>query len=118
MDLSEFKAWFEGFTESMNSPPNKKQWDRIKEKIDAIDGRAVVYREYVDRWIARPWRHTDPWITYCNGMSVSNGIARARADAADLAVRSTGVTWQSNADVDEPLNATTFNSHGAMNMLW
>lgn len=34
MTLSEFKAWFSGFTESMDSTPNEKQWGRIKERVE------------------------------------------------------------------------------------
>jgi len=27
MTLQEFKAWFSGYTEAMNGPPNATQWD-------------------------------------------------------------------------------------------
>jgi hypothetical protein len=37
MKLSEFKAWFSGYTESMEGTPSKKQWERIKEQVEAID---------------------------------------------------------------------------------
>ena len=46
--VSEFKAWFEGFTEAMDGPPDAKQWERIVSKIKAIDGTpmpTVVIRE-------------------------------------------------------------------------
>jgi hypothetical protein len=59
MTLAEFKAWFDGFTESMDGPPSKKQWDRIKERVAQVNGevltREVLYRDrywpdYIRRW--------------------------------------------------------------------
>lgn len=49
MTLSEFKAWFSGFTEMMDGPPNADQWSRIQARIKEIDDRPaskpVAYRE-------------------------------------------------------------------------
>lgn len=42
MTPSEFKAWFEGFTEAFDKPPTKAQWDRVKARVAEIDGRAVT----------------------------------------------------------------------------
>ena len=50
MTLSEFKAWFEGFTEDMDSAPNKKQWERIKARVKEIDGAVTTYPVFVDRY--------------------------------------------------------------------
>ncbi len=50
MTMQEFKAWFEGFTESMSGPPNKKQWERIKERVGQIDGVATTQRIFIDRY--------------------------------------------------------------------
>lgn len=51
MNLEEFKAWFDGFTESMDRPPNKKQWARIKERVAEITpGPATTYPVFVDRY--------------------------------------------------------------------
>ena len=78
MTLSEFKAWFEGFTESMDGPPNAAQWERIQSKIATIDDKPIpvtVYREYVDRF--RPYWPASPQpLIYRgarDGMSVSLG---------------------------------------------
>lgn len=30
MHLSEFKAWFEGFTENIQGVPTEAQWNRLK----------------------------------------------------------------------------------------
>jgi len=51
MTLPEFKAWFEGFTESMSGPPNKKQWERIQARIGEITGQAVSHPVYIDRYV-------------------------------------------------------------------
>lgn len=37
MTLAEFKAWFDGYTESMDGPPSEKQWERIKAKVRGVD---------------------------------------------------------------------------------
>ncbi len=51
MTPSEFKAWFEGFTEAFDSKiPTKVQWARIKERIGEIDGKPITERVFVDRW--------------------------------------------------------------------
>lgn len=49
MTNSEFKAWFDGFTEAMDDIPNKKQWDRIKARVKEIDGVSVP-RYCVERY--------------------------------------------------------------------
>lgn len=50
MTLSEFKAWFEGFTESMDGPPSLKQWERIQARVKEISGAPVTERHYIDRY--------------------------------------------------------------------
>lgn len=76
MNLSEFKAWFEGFTESLSGAPNAKQWARIKEKISKIeDAPPVTYKIFHDYW-ERPWRRwMEPtWTTtYSKSMQSTSG---------------------------------------------
>jgi hypothetical protein len=55
MNTAEFKAWFEGFTEAMDRAPNAKQWKRIKERVDEIDGTATTERVFIDRYWRRYW---------------------------------------------------------------
>ncbi len=55
MTPQEFKAWFDGFTENCDGPPNEKQWDRIKAKVADINGTPVSYPVYVDRHWSRPY---------------------------------------------------------------
>jgi hypothetical protein len=56
MNLSEFKAWFEGFTEDMEGPPNKKQWARVQEKIEKIKDAPPVTQHVFHDYYYRPWR--------------------------------------------------------------
>lgn len=69
MNLSEFKAWFEGFTESMSGPPGEKAWKRIQEKIGKIeDAPPVTYHRFVDYYY-QPWhRWFDRTIWSGNGV--------------------------------------------------
>lgn len=69
MKLDEFKAWFEGFTESMEGKPNDKQWKRIKEQVKKIDGVAVSYPVYIDRYWRRSW--DGPYWAYLSGNAQS-----------------------------------------------
>lgn len=60
MNLQEFKAWFDGFTENLEAAPTAKQWKRIKEQVSAIDGAPITYPVYVDRYV-RPWYPYQGW---------------------------------------------------------
>jgi hypothetical protein len=76
MTLSEFKAWFEGFTESIEgkSAPTQKQWAKIKEKVAQIDGAPVTQTIYLDRW-GRPhyWDYLRPYWVSTSGWATSSG---------------------------------------------
>jgi hypothetical protein len=51
MSPQEFKAWFEGFSENMDSAPTQKQWKKIQEKIKLIDNAPVqIVKEYRPYW--------------------------------------------------------------------
>ena len=50
MQVSEFKAWFAGFTEAVAKLPTEEQWARIKARVDELDGtETVVQPRPVDR---------------------------------------------------------------------
>lgn len=65
MKVAEFQAWFEGFTEAIPGIPNEKQWERIKEKVAAINCKPIVMREYIDRLnrntCVAPNKNTGAW---------------------------------------------------------
>lgn len=50
MTLSEFKAWFEGFTEDMDGAPSVKQFDKIKSKVEEIDDKPIEKTVFIDRY--------------------------------------------------------------------
>jgi hypothetical protein len=75
MTLQEFKAWFEGFTEGMPGAPNKDQWKRIKARVKEIDGVAVTYPVFIDRYVHHYPHYV--WPTFTNGagtIATNNGI--------------------------------------------
>ena len=79
MQVCEFKAWFEGFTEDMTKLPTVKQWARIKARIDEIDGVATTERIFIDRYWNRYkpfWISTTPYIspTWTGTQTVSSNL--------------------------------------------
>lgn len=67
MTLAEFKAWFEGYTDGMgDQPPNAKQWEAIKAKVDKITGTPIPYPIYVERYV-RPWYPNGVWYSSTGG---------------------------------------------------
>lgn len=60
MNLSEFKAWFEGFTESMDGPPGEKAWKRIQDRIKSIKSDEPTARHVFHEYYERPWHR---WYT-------------------------------------------------------
>lgn len=80
MTNGEFKAWFEGFSESIEASPTKKQWERIKARIAEIDGKPVTERIYVDRYLPTlyPYYYHCPNYPFVNsGFGVSNMASSA-----------------------------------------
>lgn len=49
----EFKAWFEGFTEGLSGKPDETQWEKIKKRVQDIDGRQVTQLVFVERYWPR-----------------------------------------------------------------
>lgn len=74
MTPSEFKAWFDGFTEAFTGCPTKAQWTRIKARVAEIDGKSVTERVYVDRYWPTVWPHrtyTTCGITGLTGIGIA-----------------------------------------------
>lgn len=88
MTLQEFKAWFEGFSEIMDGPPDAKQWDRIKARVSEIDSKPISYPVYIDRYVTPYRRYYDSgpwWGTTCSGasgggMSIGQAFTNAVSD--------------------------------------
>lgn len=92
MNLSEFRAWFEGFTENLDGTPNDKQWKRIKKRVSEITPDPTPWPVFVDRY--RPYWH-ETW-------SLSAGAA---APTTALSAQQNPNTWDS---------VTAFNTVGQM----
>jgi hypothetical protein len=50
MTLQEFRAWFEGFTEELRGVPSIKQWERIKTRIEEINGAETTKTVFVEKY--------------------------------------------------------------------
>lgn len=61
---SEFKAWFEGYTEDIDGPPSANQWAKIQARIKDIDGTAITQRVYLDRYRYLEWPYIPGPVTF------------------------------------------------------
>jgi hypothetical protein len=73
MTTSEFKAWFEGYTENIAKVPTQKQWARIKERVLELtkseDLQMVIYNDY----LCRPWWPQWTYTTCGNSLTLALG---------------------------------------------
>lgn len=105
MTLSEFKAWFDGFTEDMDGAPTEKQWERIKGRVGEITGQSVTYPVFVDRYIRS---YPYPWY---------NGVLPQTAAAQGLVAQAYNGMAVARG-VDQAYGAAPqFDSHAAMTAL-
>jgi hypothetical protein len=112
MTLAEFKAWFSGFTESMDSTPNEKQWARIRERVGEIDGVAITKTVYVDRYIERyPYRPY--WHYSVNDLMIGSGYSSALS-AASSAGQSSHTADAVAAFYNASVTDKDFDGHSAM----
>lgn len=74
MTLSEFKAWFEGYTEGLDGAPTEKQFKRIKAKVAEITGTPLTQTVFVDRY-RDYWRDAFryPYVSYSAGSATGHG---------------------------------------------
>lgn len=113
MTPSEFKAWFDGFTEAFTGCPTKAQWTRIKARVAEIDGKPVTERVYVDRY----WPAYLPYngYPYRNSWGLATGGLAQNANAALAQQYSRALGNCSNQMMAAgALNAPSFNSMQAM----
>lgn len=93
MTLSEFKAWFEGFTECMDGAPDEKQWERIKARVNEIDGVAITKTVFIDRYVPMYQRY---WSSY----DVYGGALTAIGSAMPDVYNATAALKAVNAEFD------------------
>ncbi len=92
MTPSEFKAWFEGFTEAMDNHPTPAQWAKVKERVAQIDGKETTYPVFVDRyWPARRYWEYPAWTYLSTG---ANG-GTLRSDQITQTLSCAGVSGDS-----------------------
>ena len=75
MTLSEFKAWFEGYTEDMNKSPTEKQWKKIKKRVAEINGVVITREVFLGRY--------SPWYGYPAILTGSSGGISSTETIAD-----------------------------------
>lgn len=75
MNLSEFKAWFEGFTENVRGVPSKAQWARIQERVGEITSDPTPYPVFIDRYVQPYWRPYQTWWNPYGLGTTSSGLA-------------------------------------------
>lgn len=114
MTPSEFKCWFQGYTEALEGVPSETQWKRIKACVAEIDGRAITEHVYINRYV--PGYYPNYYPNYywgsgpilCNsGSSTSIGTGTT---TMNLASATGGMLNASGANG----NGATFDSHAAM----
>lgn len=108
MTLSEFKAWFEGFSEGIEAAPTEAQFAKIKAKVALIDGAPVTERIYVDRYI-RDYRYWSDHVWYGSAPSVVPLTATFGPTTAAGAIGAIGR--------NDGMGTLAFDSHAAMREL-
>lgn len=118
MNLQEFKAWFEGFTEDMTGPPSKKQWERIKARVKEIDGVAVTHHHWNGYYwpYVRPYYPPSspvyPWYSVGGGVGLASSLLQCQNIKDDGHVVQNVVQNYADLGKTDPFNATV-----AMNCL-
>jgi len=116
MTLSEFKAWFEGFSEGIDTAPTEAQFAKIKAKVALIDGAPITYPIFVERYWGRAWPAYPVWI---GDPIVSSGGTYATYGAVGVSVVSlANAGYASMSPTTKGDSQTsTWDSHAAMNAL-
>lgn len=106
MTLSEFKAWFEGFSEGIDKAPTEKQFAKIKAKVALITGTPTTYPVFIDRYR-----------TYLDGIWVSPDRYPYTVSYSSGSIGVSGGVYSGSAGGPGGSGALTFDSHAAMNAL-
>ncbi len=122
MTLSEFKAWFEGFSEGIDKAPTEAQFAKIKAKVALIDGSPITYPVFIERY--RPWPTYPVWIgdpvVSSGGTRLTNLKASGRMDGVGVCnaetISSEGAVFAGYSDGVHrgPMIGEPFDSHAAM----
>lgn len=84
MTPSEFKSWFQGYTEAHDGLPSEAQWARIKARVAEIDGRAITEHVWVNRYVPHYYPNYlgTPYILCGSGGPI--GVATGSTGTANL----------------------------------
>lgn len=92
MTLSEFKAWFEGFTENMDGPPSADQWKRIKKRVKEIDW--TPRHIFIDRYV-------HPYRTWWGSAASGDPVGRLSSVSSQSAVLETDAgAWRAAGNAE------------------
>jgi hypothetical protein len=88
MNLSEFKAWFEGFTDNLDGPPGPKAWEKICARVKEIKADPTPWPQFIREYVpAYPrWWHSGGW-SYLGNMNSSSAGAHGRMQLAAQAMQ-------------------------------
>lgn len=115
MTLSEFKAWFEGFTEGVEAAPTEAQFAKIKAKVAKIDGALTTYPVFIDRlWHHDYDRYRDYSRPYWSGgisADASSGVIHSKMDGVSMQNSSYAYIDPTSKGDNQTV---TFDSHAAM----
>lgn len=126
MTPSEFRSWFDGFTEAMDGPPSQKQWERIQARVKEITGTPTTYPVFVERY----WPAIHPVLKYpavpywqTQGISTcsrADGVGAISLNAGPCDGKVGSVAFSTTTPVRRGDGGTVlanFDSHAAMNAL-
>jgi hypothetical protein len=116
MNPSEFKAWFEGFTENLDGPPGERAWLRICERVKTIRDAPPVERHHFYDHYARPWL-TYPQYVPRYGTLVANGVGVAAAQGVNGDPQPTHLVGGNALTFQNKGSAQVFNSSEAFTEL-
>jgi len=123
--LSEFKAWFEGFSEGIEAAPTADQFAKIKAKVALIDGAPITYPIYVERVkeVYPKWPNYPLfpyWASQSGGTTISYATQTTNLSFLDAVGRTDGIgkaTAAGYAYIDPATKGDTqtevFDSHAA-----
>jgi hypothetical protein len=124
MTPTEFKSWFEGFSEGLESTPTASQWARIKARVAEIDNVPVTRHVYEHRYWPQVAPYVPPWRWWettgglaSNSINVSFSGAGQPAQVMGRYDRPADNAVLVETNPDGSFKTATWSSHDAMRCL-
>lgn len=103
MNLGEFKAWFEGFTENMKQPPSAKAWARIKERVGEITEKPTEIKWIYGGYGIHYWPiYQNGAVTLCQNNTSGSTYQATAGNATDRTLTATA----NQISVSRPFNTS------------